>query len=101
MSAFVSILMVMAAIGLVIAFNYDKKLAFAFVITECAVVLVMLFCITIAHSVKPLDTLLMALLCLDAAWVAQGTIRKRNMWSWIALYWVILTLKCLLHYLEH
>lgn len=35
------------------------------------------------------------ILCLmaDAAWVAYGLIRKRNMWRWIVLYWLILTAK--------
>lgn len=33
------------------------------------------------------------LLMLDAGWVAYGLIRKKNMWRWICLYWVILTLK--------
>ena len=33
------------------------------------------------------------LLCADAAWVAFGLARKQNMWKWIVLYWVILTLK--------
>lgn len=29
----------------------------------------------------------------DAAWVAYGLVRKRNMWRWIVLYWMILTAK--------
>lgn len=33
------------------------------------------------------------LLCVDAAWVAYGLIRRRNMWRYIVLYWVLLTLK--------
>lgn len=33
------------------------------------------------------------LLMADAAWVAYGLFRKRNMWRWICLYWVILTIK--------
>ena len=33
------------------------------------------------------------LLMADAAWVVYGLIRKRNMWRWIVLYWVILTAK--------
>lgn len=32
-------------------------------------------------------------LMIDAAWVAFGLSRKRNMWVWIVIYWVILTLK--------
>lgn len=31
------------------------------------------------------------LLCLDAAWVAVGLMRKKVMWWWICLYWVLLT----------
>ena len=37
--------------------------------------------------------ILIFLLCADAAWVAVGLLRKRNMWLWICCYWVILTLK--------
>lgn len=33
------------------------------------------------------------LLLLDAAWVALGLPRKRNMWRWICLYWILLTAK--------
>lgn len=33
------------------------------------------------------------LLLADAAWVAVGLLRKKIMWKWIALYWVILTIK--------
>ena len=33
------------------------------------------------------------LLLLDAAWVAFGLLRKRNMWRWICLYWILLTAK--------
>lgn len=29
----------------------------------------------------------------DAAWVAYGLLRKRNMWRWIVAYWVVLTIK--------
>ena len=36
---------------------------------------------------------LIYLLMLDAAWVFAGLLRKRNMWAWICLYWLILTLK--------
>ena len=28
-----------------------------------------------------------------AAYVAYGLYRKRNMWRWIFLYWVVLTVK--------
>ncbi len=37
--------------------------------------------------------ILVLLLMLDAAWVAEGLLHKKNMWKWIALYWVILTVK--------
>ena len=37
--------------------------------------------------------LLIILLMADAAWVACGLIRKRNMWRWIVLYWILLTAK--------
>ncbi|MBR4442537.1 MAG: hypothetical protein IKS52_04625 [Clostridia bacterium] len=36
---------------------------------------------------------LVFLLMLDAAWVAIGLARKKNMWKWIVLYWLILTVK--------
>lgn len=37
--------------------------------------------------------ILIILLMADAAWVAWGLIRKRAMWRWICLYWIIMTLK--------
>lgn len=36
---------------------------------------------------------LIFLLMADAAWIAYGLYRKRNMWAWIVAYWVILTVK--------
>lgn len=33
------------------------------------------------------------LLLIDAANVGYGLFRKRNMWGWIVLYWIILTCK--------
>lgn len=33
------------------------------------------------------------LLFLDALWVAYGLSRKKVMWDWIVLYWVLLTFK--------
>ena len=33
------------------------------------------------------------LLYLDAAVVAAGLIKKRNMWPFIVLYWILLTIK--------
>jgi len=40
-----------------------------------------------------LTQILVFALMIDAAWVAIGLARKKNMWRWIILYWVILTLK--------
>ena len=37
--------------------------------------------------------ILIFLLMVDAAWVAYGLARKRNMWRWIVAYWVVLTIK--------
>lgn len=37
--------------------------------------------------------ILIFLLMADAAFVAYGLIRKRNMWKFICLYWILLTLK--------
>lgn len=36
---------------------------------------------------------LVFLLMADAAWVAYGLSKKRNMWKWIIVYWIILTAK--------
>ena len=36
---------------------------------------------------------LIFLLMLDAAWVAYGLLRRRNMWQFITLYWILLTIK--------
>lgn len=33
------------------------------------------------------------LLMLDALWIACGLVQRRNMWSWIVLYWLLLTAK--------
>ena len=35
-----------------------------------------------------------------AAWVAVGLMRNKNMWRWIILYWVVLTLKNAADYLK-
>ena len=40
-----------------------------------------------------LSQIFVFLLFADAAWVAAGLIRKKVMWKWISLYWVLLTLK--------
>ena len=37
--------------------------------------------------------ILIVLLCIDAAYVASGIAKKWNMWAFIVLYWVLLTLK--------
>ena len=44
-----------------------------------------------------IDQLMIFLLMADAAWVAYGLYRKKIMWKWITLYWVILTTKNLLN----
>lgn len=33
------------------------------------------------------------LLMIDAAFVAKGLFQKKNMWRYIVLYWVLLTIK--------
>lgn len=43
---------------------------------------------------------LITLLLIDSAWVAYGLIKKRNMWKWICLYWVLLTLKNLVDLMQ-
>lgn len=40
-----------------------------------------------------IDQVLIFLLMLDAAWVAYGLYKKRIMWNWIVIYWLILTTK--------
>jgi len=42
---------------------------------------------------------LIFLLLADSAWIAYGLCRKRNMWRWIALYWIILTIKNLVDWI--
>lgn len=37
--------------------------------------------------------ILVLCLILIAGWVAVGLARKKVMWKWIVLYWVVLTLK--------
>jgi hypothetical protein len=36
---------------------------------------------------------------IDAAHVANGLVHHRDMWKWIVLYWVILTIKNLVDFL--
>lgn len=36
---------------------------------------------------------IITLLMLDALLVFCGLIRKRNMWGWICIYWLLLTIK--------
>ena len=40
-----------------------------------------------------ISQIFICLLCVNAAWVAFGLARKKNMWFWITAYWIILTLK--------
>lgn len=40
-----------------------------------------------------ISQVMVTLLFADALWVAVGLIRKKNRWPWIALYWVLLTIK--------
>ena len=40
-----------------------------------------------------MSQILIICLMIDAAWVAFGLARKKNMWKWIVTYWVILTMK--------
>ena len=47
-----------------------------------------------------ISQILIIFLMLDAAWVAYGLARKRNMWHWIVAYWIILTLKNLADYFK-
>lgn len=42
--------------------------------------------------------LLIFLLMIDAAIVFVGLCRKKNMWVWICLYWLILTAKNAIDY---
>lgn len=44
-------------------------------------------------TIRLISQLLVFTLMADAAWVAIGLARKKNMWKWIVLYWVLLTLK--------
>lgn len=46
-----------------------------------------------------LTNLLIASLTIIAAIVAYGLYRKRNMWHWIVVYWLVLTIKNLLDYI--
>lgn len=47
-----------------------------------------------------IDQILILLLMLDAAWVAYGLYKKKVMWRWIVLYWVILTTKNLVNLVD-
>lgn len=40
------------------------------------------------------------LLAINAGYVAYGLSRKKVMWKWIILYWVILTLKNLYEFMK-
>ena len=37
--------------------------------------------------------LLILLLFIDAAYIACGLMQKRDMWSYICIYWILLTVK--------
>lgn len=41
------------------------------------------------------------LLCADAAYVSVGLLKKRNMWKWIILYWILLTCKNLVDFISN
>ncbi len=46
-----------------------------------------------------LTNLLIITLAVIAAIVAYGLSCKRNMWNWILLYWIVLTVKNLMDYI--
>lgn len=39
------------------------------------------------------------ILMIDAFWIACGLARRKNMWRWIVLYWVMLTMKNYVDYI--
>ena len=47
-----------------------------------------------------IDELLVLMLLIDASWVAYGLYKKRVMWKYIVLYWVILSAKNLWNYIS-
>ena len=49
---------------------------------------------------KKASQALVLLLMIDAAWVAWGLAQNRIMWGWIVGYWVILTIKNLVDYVD-
>lgn len=51
-------------------------------------------------DVKKASQALVLLLMIDAAWIAWGLAQNRIMWGWIAGYWVILTIKNLVDYVD-
>jgi hypothetical protein len=46
-----------------------------------------------------MTNLIIISLAIIAAIVACGLSRKRNMWHWIVVYWLVLTIKNLLDYI--
>ncbi len=44
-------------------------------------------------ELKIFSQIFVLLLLADALWVAVGLMRKKNRWFWIAMYWVLLTIK--------
>ncbi len=47
-----------------------------------------------------ISQILIIALMIDAAWVAYGLIKRKVMWKWICLYWIILTAKNLCDFLK-
>lgn len=47
----------------------------------------------------PINQLFILALALISARVAYGLYRKHNMWRWIVVYWVVLTVKNLFDFL--
>lgn len=43
---------------------------------------------------------LILLLMIDAGWVAWGLLHNQVMWPWICWYWVILTMKNFVDYMN-
>lgn len=44
------------------------------------------------------DQMMILLLMADAAVVAIGLLRKKNMWLFIVLYWLLLTIKNIMNF---
>lgn len=48
-----------------------------------------------------LTNLLIILLAILAAYVAYGLYHKQNMWKWIMVYWLVLTVKNFTEVIAH